>query len=161
MRLVAGFAGNPGRVLLGVDLLDGGGLRCAGSMAACAQDRGVQFGRLHRGVFGMFRQGTVARFAVHMGVPAGRLHLQDVGVAGLTRLMASVVNRPSGDFADRCSAVVPVLAEALWDDEMPQCQEHDKGNHKQKSESKEVPDIFEGVHRERPFPSAGIDTLNK
>jgi len=77
-------------------------------------------------------------------------------VAGLARLVAGVVNRPRGHFADGCAPIMPVLAETLGDNQVPHCQEHHEGNDKQKSESKEMPGIFEGVHCEKPAGTAEI-----
>src|ERR1017187_5041631 len=100
MRLVTGLAGEAAGVLVGVDLREAFGFGGAGRVAADAEDCGVELGWGDRGVVGMLRQRAMAGFAVDVGVLAGGLDGQDVGVAGLAGLVAGEVGGGGGDFAD-------------------------------------------------------------
>ena len=97
MWLVAGLAGQSTGVLVRVNLGKVFGFGGTGRMAAHAEDRSVQFGWQNRGVVGVLGQGTVAGFAVYVCVLTALLHLQNVGVAGLTGVVAGEVNRAGGD----------------------------------------------------------------
>ena len=83
-------------------------------MATHAERSGVDLGGWrHGGVSRMHGLRAVAGLAVHIGVLAGFLGIEHVGVAGITRIMAGEVHGARGDFIDGGSAVVAVLAEAL------------------------------------------------
>jgi len=97
------------------------GLRMIGFVAAHAKFRRVQL-LWHSAcwvlrVIGLW---SVAGLASHPRVTAPLLHIQDVGMAGLTDFMARIGNRPGRDFVQRIAPVVAVLAKTLGHKETPQ-----------------------------------------
>lgn len=122
-------------------------------MTADTQDRRVQLGGHDRGVVGMFRQRTVAGFAIDVRVLADLLHFQNVCVTGLAGIVAGVVDRARGDLSDGGPAVVTIFSEALRDNEVPDHKKHHEGDYEQKSEPEKMSCIFEKLHGAR-FPSS-------
>ena len=108
----------------------------------------------------MIRQRAMAGFAVDVGVLAGGLDGQDVGVAGLAGLVAGEVDGVGGDFADGGSAVVAVLPEALGHDEVANDKKHHKGDDEEEGKSEEMSCIFEAFHRAIFLPEAAAAQRN-
>ena len=80
----------------------------------------------------MFGKRSVASFAGECRMLALLLQIGDVGVTGLTSLVAGNRNRPGSDLGNGISAVVSVLAEAArydrsaQDHKTKQCDQHDR-----------------------------------
>jgi hypothetical protein len=62
-----------------------------------------------------------------MGMLAFTLCFENVSVAGLAAFMAGELDRMGGNFAYGITAVVPVLAEALWDHVASDHKKDDEG----------------------------------
>ena len=92
-----------------------GGIRL---VTADAQYGRVELRGLHRRVIGMLRQWSVTRLAVDLRMPAALLLLQDIRVAAFAGLMAGEVHGPGSNLADRISAIVTVLSETLWHEDL-------------------------------------------
>lgn len=86
----------------------------------------------------MLRLGSVAGFAVDVGVFAGFFHVQDVGVTCLTSVMTGVVDGVGGDFADGGGAVVSILAKTGRHYKAANHPEGKKRNHKKRGEAKQM-----------------------
>lgn len=61
----------------------------------------------------MFRERSVARFAIYVRVPAVFLLVKNVGVAGFASLMAGEVDGTGSDVGQRIPAIVAVLSKAF------------------------------------------------
>jgi hypothetical protein len=127
------------------EVLRFGGIRF---MTANAQHGGIKFGGLHRtGIIGMFRQGPVARFAVDVHMLAAVLFAQHVCVAVLAGLVAGKVHRASGDLAHGVSTIVSVLPETPGHKKCTHSHKHQAANDENRSQTKQVPSIFENIHK--------------
>ena len=83
--------------------------------------------------------GTVAGLARNNHMPALLLLIDDVGMAGLARIVARKGNRPSCDLRDRCAPIVPVLAKAPRNN----CgTQDDEGNHSYCHDGSEADEVF-------------------
>jgi hypothetical protein len=146
MRLVAGFAGDAGGMLFGVDLRESLGLGRAGRVTANAEDGGIEFGWGNGGIVGVLGERSMAGFAVDVCVLAGLLGIQDVGMAGLAGLMSGEVDWAGGDLGDGGAAIVAILAETLGHDEMPDYEKHEEEEYEQKCEPEKMSCIFQKLH---------------
>lgn len=63
----------------------------------------------------MLRERTMARLAIQVGMLAFALGVGDVRMTVLTGLMACIVDGACGDFPERGSTIVPVLAKCFGD----------------------------------------------
>ena len=148
---MAGVAGDATRVIgrhyLGKSLR----LGAVGFVTTGTYDGGVQFGRSNgRRIVSVFRLGSVAGFARNDDVLALLFLIDDVGVAGLTGIVAGEGNRPARDLGDRSTAIVAVLPKAAWDDGSTQDDERDQRNGHDDDEPDEVLCVLEHVR----FPRA-------
>ena len=110
---MAGVTCEPVGVIRGNNLGEGFRLGAIRLMAADAEHRCIQLRRGQRcRIRGMLPQRPVAGFAVHMDVSAVLLLRDHVTVAILTRLVASVIYRATGNLRDRIRAIMAVLSEA-------------------------------------------------
>jgi len=113
-----------------------------------AQHRRIEFGGLDRArVLGMFRQGSVARFAVDVRVPAALLFFEDIRMAIFASLVAGEVHRVGGDFGQGISAVVSILSEALWHKKRAHPKKREDADDENRYQPKEVSCILEGIHK--------------
>jgi len=116
-------------------------------VAAGAEDGGVELGGGYGGgIIGMGGQGAMAGLAVHMRVLAVLLLFEDVGMAGLAGLMASESDRPGGDIGDGFATIVPILSEALRNQEPADDEEEHHTRDEYPGQAKEMSGIFEDVH---------------
>jgi len=92
-------------------------------------------------------QGTMAGFAVDIGVLARRLHCQNICVTGLTGFVSGKVDGTGSNLRNSGSAVVAIFSEALGYDKVPDHKEDSESNDEQKSEPEKMSCIFEKVHR--------------
>lgn len=119
-----------------------------GLVTADAQHSRVEFGGLHRArIVDVFREWPVARLAVDVHMLAALLLFQDLGMAVFAGPMAGKVHRASGDLGDGVSAVVSVLSETLRHKRRTHSQKHQATNDENNGQSKEVPGVFEGIHK--------------
>jgi len=96
VRLVAGLARQPRRVVCRNHLRKALWFSCAGRMTAGAQHCRVGKNRCHCGwIVGMFFQRPVASFAVHVRMFALRFHVQNIRMAALAGLVASKLDAVS------------------------------------------------------------------
>jgi hypothetical protein len=61
----------------------------------------------------------------------GLLHVQNVGVAGFTAIVAGIFHRMGGNLADGRPTIVPILAKAFGDNVLAYHQKHQKGEDKE------------------------------
>jgi len=151
---MAGVAGDSAGVIRGRDLGESFRLGAVGLMAAGTDDGRVQLGRCNRcGIVGVLGEGSMASLAGDDHMLAQFLLIDDIGMTGLAGIVPGMGDRPSGNFGDRGSAVVPVLSKTGRDDGSAQhgkCQQRD--NH-DGSETDEVFRVFEQVRI--PAPNFG------
>ncbi len=94
-----------------------------------AEDGSIELCRLNARVISMVRQCAVTSFAGDYNVFAMTLLLSDVGVAGLTSLVARMDDRIGCDFGDSGPAEMTILAKTLGNDRCAhnhKCREHDQ-----------------------------------
>jgi len=104
------------------------GLGAVGFVTTGAYDRRVELWRCNRcGIVSMTRQGSVAGLAGHDHMLALLLLIYDVGMAGLTGIVAGEGYRPGRCLGDRSPAIVPVLPKASRNDGGA---EHDENTHR-------------------------------
>ena len=94
----------------------------------------------------MFRQRSVAGFAVHVRMFALALHIQHIGVAGFASLVAGKLHGVGGDLANGGAAIVPVLSKTLRNDVTSNNKKDNKGENKKSRKSEEMPGILENAH---------------
>ncbi len=94
----------------------------------------------------MFCLGSVAGLAIHVRVLALGFHVQNIGVAGLARLVAGKLHRSSGNLTNRFAAIVSILPEALGNNVTSNNEKDNKGKNKQPRKSEEMPRILESAH---------------
>jgi len=123
--------------------------RGAGAVTPHAQHPRIEFGRRHRGIGRMGRQGTMAGFAVYPFVFPLVLHFRFVGVAGFASLVAGEFCRMRGDLVHGGSAVVPVLSEGLGYDEATNGPEEQESDNKKARKSEKMSRILENVHADQ------------
>lgn len=152
---MTGLAGHPVRVHLGCHLREVLRPSRAGRVASYAQHGGVQFGRCHGGIGGMRRQGAVAGFAVHPFVLSLVLDFSLIRVAGLASLVAGKFGGMRRDLVHGGSAVVPVLAEGLGNDESANSPEEQESDNKQACKSEKMSRISENVHSDQASRGGG------
>jgi len=98
----------------------------------------------------MFRQGTVARFAIYVRVPAVFLLVENVRVAGFASLMAGEVDGTGSDVGQRVPAIVAVLSKALRNHEAADSQKNEHAEQEDSGEPKKMACVFERVHSKNP-----------
>lgn len=141
---MAGVAGQTTGVIGGDDLGESFGLGAVGFVAASAEDRGVQFGRLDRGrVVGVFGLGSVAGFAGDHNVLAQLFLIDDIGVAGFADFVAGMGDGAGSGFRDGVAAVVAVVAETVRHDGGAQQDEGDQSDHHHSGQTDQVFRVFE------------------
>jgi hypothetical protein len=79
---------------------------------------------------------------------AALLLFEDLGVAAFTGLMASEVHGTRGNLGDGIAAVVSVLSKALRHQKRAQPQKYQAADHENRSQPKEMPRIFEDIHKD-------------
>jgi len=97
----------------------------------------------------MAGQGSVASLAGHNDVLALFFQFHDVGMAGLTGIVAGECNGPGRGLGDRSPAIVPVLPKAFRNDGGAQ---HDKSNHRDCYDDSEPDEMFQ-VLEQVPIPA--------
>jgi hypothetical protein len=115
-------------------------------VAADAQYSRVEFRGLNRRVIGVFRQWSVTRLAVDLHVAATPLLLQNVRMAAFADLVAGEIHGSGGNLADGISTVVSILSKTLRHQELTHSQKQQAADNENRSQPKEVPCIFEGIH---------------
>ncbi len=91
----------------------------------------------------MIGQRSVTGLAAEPRVLAFALDLHNVGVAVGARFASGVLDRPRGDLFERVTAVVPVLPEALRDQDPSDGEEEDQTSEKHQGDPNQVPGIPE------------------
>jgi len=100
-----------------------------GLVAPRAEDGGIELCGLNAGIISMVCERTVTCLAGDYNVLSLTLLLNDVSVASLTRLMASMDDGLSSDFCDRGPTEVAVLAKTLGNNRCAhnhKCREDDQ-----------------------------------
>ncbi len=147
MRLVAGLARKAAGVLIRFHLREGLRSGRAGRMTADAEGCGIELGRMDRAwVAGMIGEGTMAGFAIDVGMLACLLDLEDVGMTGFACLMTREVDGTSGNLSNGGATVVTVFAEALRHNEMTDHQKDREADDEQKSKPEKMSRIPEVTH---------------
>ncbi len=119
MRLVAGLTRKAAGVLICLHLREGLWSSSAGRMTADAECSGLELWRIDRAwVAGMIGERSMAGFAMDIGMLAFLLYLENVGMAGFTRLMTCKVDGTGGNLSNGGSTVVAIFAEALRNNEV-------------------------------------------
>ena len=108
----------------------------------------------------MLCQGTMTGFAIHVGVLAGLLRVQNVCVTGLAGIVSGKMDRTGGHLSDRRAAVVAVFSKTLRYNEVADHEEKGKRCDEQKRKPQKMSCIFEEIHRTL-FPSRGGPGLAK
>ena len=148
MRLVAGVASHSAGVVGGNYLRKVLWLGGVGLVTADAQHRGVDFRGLKRGgVVGMLGQWSVTGLARDMRVHALALHVEHIGVAAFTSLMAGEHHRFRGDVGNSRGPVVAVLSKGLGNKDPAQDQEQGDPHSEDRRHPKKVPCILKVCHR--------------
>ena len=83
----------------------------------------------------MFRQRSVACFAVHMRVLALALRIENIGVTRLAGLMSGKLHRTACNFTDRIAPIVPILPEAGGNHVMSDDEKNDEGENEESRKS--------------------------
>ena len=144
---MAGIAGQSGGVVGGSDLRETFRLGRVRFVALYTEHRRVELGRLHRGrIVGMLGERAVAGLTIDVRVLAVLFLVEDVGMAGLTSLMAREVDGAGSDLGHRGPAVVPVLSKTFWNQESADDQEQEDARDKYRGQSEKVSGIFESLH---------------
>ena len=113
MGLVTGLAGHPVRGLVGDHLWERLRPGRTGRVAPYAEYCRIQLGRRHRRVGGMRRLRSMARFAVHVLVPAFVFQFGFVGVACFASVMPCIFGWLCCDLCHGRGTVVTVLPECF------------------------------------------------
>ena len=112
--MVAGVAGDTGRVLDGSDLWEIFRFSNVRFVTADTQHGDIKFGRLEGcWIVCVLNQRTVARFTVDANMFADLLLFKYVAVTTFARLVTRIVRKLSGDLHDGIPTVVSILAETL------------------------------------------------
>jgi hypothetical protein len=129
---MAGIAGESAGVICGRYLRESFWFCAVGFVTAGTDHDGIQLRRCDgRGIVGVFGLGSMAGFAGNDDVLALPFLINDVGMAGLTGIVAGEGYRPGCDLGDRSAAIVAVLPKtarddgSAQDDERNQCDRHD------------------------------------
>ena len=83
----------------------------------------------------MLCQGSMACFAVHVGVLAFALYVQHVAVAGFASLVSSEFHWPGCNLSNGRAAIVSILPEARWNHVVSNDQKNDEGENEESRES--------------------------
>lgn len=131
-------------MLCGGHLGEGFRLGTVGFVAAGADEGGVELGRFHgRGIVSMPGLGSVAGFARDNHMLALLLLIDDVGMAGLARVVPSEGQGAARCLGDGGAAIVPVLPEGAGDDGGAQDDEGNDCDCHHSGETDEVFNVFE------------------
>jgi hypothetical protein len=85
-----------------------------GLVATGAKNAGIgQHGFYRTRIVGVLPLRAVACFAIHIGVPAYFLNVENVGVAGLASFMSGVDDGQSGDLSEGIPAIVAIFSETF------------------------------------------------
>ena len=143
---MAGVAGQTTGVISSDYLRESFRLGAVGLVAAGAEDRGVELGRLDRGrVVGVFGLGSVAGFAGDHNVLAQLFLIDDIGVAGFTDFVAGVGDGAGSGFGYGVAAIVSVLAETVGHDGGAEHYERDHCDYHHGGKTEQVFGVFEQV----------------
>lgn len=93
----------------------------------------------------MFGLRSVASFAGDHNVLAQLLLIDDLGVAGLTDVVAGMSDGAGSGFGNRVTAIVSVPAETVGHDRGAQQDEGDDGDHHHGGKADQVLGVFEQV----------------
>lgn len=152
--LVAGVAGRAAGVFGGGHLRKA--LRFGGVllMAAAAEVGYIgKFGNLRRRIAGMLRQGSVAGFASHVGVFAGRAGFGFVVVTNYTGVLPGEGYRALPDLCQGPRRVVPVPSKIFGDDGAANDEEESHTNDQDDGRHQQMSGIAEQAwQRFSPFP---------
>lgn len=136
MRLMAGFAGNPVRVIGGIDLRKLLGLGRTRRVTPRAKYCRIQLHRCYRRrIVGVLCQRPVARLAIHVRMLALALHIEHVAMAGFAGLMTGKLHRTGRNLTDRIAAIVAVLSEAFGNHVTSDDKKDNEGENKEPRES--------------------------
>jgi len=83
----------------------------------------------------MFRQWSVACFAVHVSMLAFALHIEHLAVASFASLVAGELDWPGCNLADGRAAIVPILSKAPRNDVVSNDKEDDERENEESRES--------------------------
>ncbi len=147
MRLVAGVARLTAGMFSGVHL--GEALRLGDIFGVAADAELSDIGKLRGdagGIVGMFGKGTMAGFAIDMGVDAFGLGVRFFGMAAFAGLMASVTKGMGSDFGDGVAPEVAIAAEALGDEGAAEDEEENEAGEENPGHAEEVGDVLEFDH---------------
>src|SRR5208283_642080 len=152
VRLVAGIAGRSARVFLRHNLRKVLWLGDVRLVATDAQLGGIQLRGLHRRrIVGMLGERPVARLAGNSLVYAFALYVEDIGMAALADLVASVGNRQCRNLGDCLAAIMSVLSKTARDEGGTQHDESDDTHQKDGGHPEKVSRIFEIFHNGKFF----------
>ena len=147
---MAGITSQPAGMICCHHLGKALGLCAIRFVATGTYDRRVELWRCHGcGIVRMASQGAVTGLAGHDHMLALFLLLYDVGMAGLTGIVAREGNRPGRCLGNRSPAIVPVLSKASWNDGGAQ---HNKSAHREGDDYSEPDEMFQ-VLEQVPIPA--------